>query len=35
VARTFGDQTLFRNETICVYEEILGRALVRPMLPPS
>lgn len=31
VSRTFGDKVLFRNETVCVYEEILGPAQVRPM----
>jgi hypothetical protein len=31
VTRTFGDKVLFRNETVCVYEEILGPAQVRPM----
>ena len=31
VARTFGDQVLFRNDTVCVYEEILGPAQVRWM----
>jgi hypothetical protein len=31
VSRTFGDQVLFRNERVCVYEEILGPAQVRPM----
>jgi hypothetical protein len=31
VSRTFGDRILFRNETVCVYEEILGPAQVRPM----
>ena len=24
VTRTFGDKVLFRNDTVCVYEEILG-----------
>ncbi len=31
VSRTFGDKMLFQNETVCVYEEILGPAQVRPM----
>jgi hypothetical protein len=31
VTRTFGDKTLFRNGTVCVYEEILGPGQVRPM----
>ena len=31
VSRTFGDKILFRSETVCVYEEILGPAQVRPM----
>jgi hypothetical protein len=31
VPRTFGDKVLFRNETVCVYEEILGPAQARPM----
>ena len=31
VSRTFGDKILFRNETVCVYEEILGPAQARPM----
>jgi hypothetical protein len=31
VTRTFGDKTLFRNERVCVYEEILGPGQVRPM----
>jgi hypothetical protein len=31
VARTFGDRTLFRNDRVCVYEEILGPGHVRPM----
>ena len=31
VTRTFGDQVLFRNDTVCVYEEILGPAQVRWM----
>jgi hypothetical protein len=31
VSRTFGDKVLFRNETVCVYEEILGPGQVRPM----
>lgn len=31
VARTFGDKILFRNEQVCVYEEILGPGVVRPM----
>jgi hypothetical protein len=31
VARTFGDKVLFQNATVCVYEEILGPAQVRPM----
>ena len=31
VARTFGDKILFQNETVCVYEEILGPTQVRPM----
>ena len=31
VSRTFGDKVLFRNERVCVYEEILGPAQVRPM----
>jgi hypothetical protein len=31
VSRTFGDQVLFRNGTVCVYEEILGPGQVRPM----
>ena len=31
VSRTFGDKVLYRSETVCVYEEILGPAQVRPM----
>jgi hypothetical protein len=31
VSRTFGDKVLFRNERVCVYEEILGPGQVRPM----
>jgi hypothetical protein len=31
LSRTFGDKILFRNETVCVYEEILGPAQARPM----
>ena len=31
VTRTFGDQVLFRNDAVCVYEEILGPAQVRSM----
>lgn len=31
MSRTFGDKILFRNEAVCVYEEILGPAQVRPM----
>jgi len=31
VTRTFGDKTLFRNERVCVYEEILGPGQRRPM----
>jgi hypothetical protein len=31
VVRTFGDKVLFRNERVCVYEEILGPGHVRPM----
>jgi hypothetical protein len=31
VTRTFGDKTLFRNATVCVYEEVLGPKQVRPM----
>ena len=31
VTRTFGDKVLFRNDTVCVYEEILGPAQVRRM----
>jgi hypothetical protein len=31
VSRTFGDKILYRSETVCVYEEILGPAQVRPM----
>ena len=31
VTRTFGDKMLFRNERVCVYEEILGPGNARPM----
>jgi hypothetical protein len=31
MSRTFGDKILFENETVCVYEEILGPAQVRQM----
>jgi hypothetical protein len=31
VGRTFGDRILFRDGTVCVYEEILGPSQVRPM----
>ena len=31
VTRTFGDKVLFRNERVCVYEEILGPGQLRPM----
>jgi hypothetical protein len=31
VTRTFGDRTLFRNERVCVYEEILGPGQARSM----
>jgi hypothetical protein len=31
VSRTFGDKVLFRSETVCVYEELLGPGQVRPM----
>lgn len=31
VTRTFGDRLLFDNETVRVYEEILGPSQVRPM----
>jgi hypothetical protein len=31
VSRTFGDKLLFENETVCVYEEILGPSQVRAM----
>jgi hypothetical protein len=31
VSRTFGDKILFQNETVCVYEEILGPSQVRTM----
>jgi hypothetical protein len=31
VTRTFGDKTLFRNERVCLYEEILGPGQRRPM----
>jgi hypothetical protein len=31
VTRTFGDRVLFDNETVCVYEEILGPSQVRSM----
>ena len=31
VSRTFGDKILFRSEAVCVYEEVLGPAQVRPM----
>ena len=31
VSRTFGDKMLFQNETVCVYEEILGPTQVRRM----
>ena len=31
VARTFGDKMLFRTDTVCVYEEVLGPGQVRSM----
>jgi hypothetical protein len=31
VSRTFGDKILFRSDTVCVYEEILGPGQLRPM----
>jgi hypothetical protein len=31
VPRTFGDRMLFRNETVCVYEEIVGPGQLRRM----
>jgi hypothetical protein len=31
VARTFGDKMLFRTDTVCVYEEVLGPGQIRSM----